>query len=161
MLFEQTSSQAELWCCYTQCSAVITRSIFTQKAQKNPHSSPVNVRYGVCFVESAYDWYSASVRFLQPFMQNRSILDRVMTAHDYIRPLAHCHLNILQSIAERNDALYVANVDFFATCIVSGSVDIGLSHVNFFCKMIKTRTAWATFVIRVQYAQVYKHFLKS
>ena len=40
-----------------QCDAVITRSILSKYSQKTPHSSP----YGASFVDSASDWYSASV----------------------------------------------------------------------------------------------------
>ena len=47
---------------YIQCGTVITRSFFFQKySRKAPHSSPVGARYGVSFVGSAPEWYSASV----------------------------------------------------------------------------------------------------
>ena len=42
-----------------QCDAVITRSLFSQIFTKD--SSPIRAKYGVSFVDSASDWYSASV----------------------------------------------------------------------------------------------------
>ena len=39
----------------------ITRYIFPNYSQKIPHISPVRARYGVSFVGSDLDWYSASV----------------------------------------------------------------------------------------------------
>ena len=51
-----------------QCSAVITRWIFSQIFTKNlldlhktPHGSPVRARYGVSFVDTTSEWYSVSV----------------------------------------------------------------------------------------------------
>ena len=44
-----------------QCSAVITRPISSKYSQKTPHSSPVTASYGVSFVGSASDRYSASM----------------------------------------------------------------------------------------------------
>ena len=44
-----------------QCGAVIMQSNFSQIFTKTPHSSPVRARYGVTFVDPAFDWYSASV----------------------------------------------------------------------------------------------------
>ena len=44
-----------------QCGAVKTRSTFSQIFTKIPHRSPVRASYGKSFVDSASDWYSASV----------------------------------------------------------------------------------------------------
>ena len=44
-----------VWC---RCNAVNCRK---KNQQNTPHSSPVRVRYGVCFEDPASDWYSASV----------------------------------------------------------------------------------------------------
>ena len=45
---------------WIQCGAIIT-SIFSKIFTKDTHSLPVRVRYGVSFVDPAYDWYSAWV----------------------------------------------------------------------------------------------------
>ena len=44
-----------------QCDAVITWPILSQILKKTPHSSPIRSRYGVSFVDSQSDSYSASV----------------------------------------------------------------------------------------------------
>ena len=44
-----------------QCDAVITRSIFSKIFTKTPHSSHLRARYGMSFVYSTSDWYSASI----------------------------------------------------------------------------------------------------
>ena len=55
------------WSCFprlsweVQCSNVIKRSIFSKIFTKTSHSTPVRARYGVSFVDSASDWYSAWV----------------------------------------------------------------------------------------------------
>ena len=41
-----------------QCSAVITRSIFSKYSQRTPHSSPARARYGVSFVDPRSGWHS-------------------------------------------------------------------------------------------------------
>ena len=41
-----------------QCSAVITRSIFSKYSQRTPHSSPARARYGVSFVDPKSGWHS-------------------------------------------------------------------------------------------------------
>ena len=46
---------------FIQCNVVITWSIFSQIFTKDTHSSPVRAKYGGSFVDSASDWYSASV----------------------------------------------------------------------------------------------------
>ena len=40
-----------------QCSAVITRSIFSKYSQRTPHSSPARARYGVSFVDPKSGWH--------------------------------------------------------------------------------------------------------
>ena len=55
-----------------------TIKFFHKYLQKTPHSSPVRVRYGVCFVGPVFGWYSESVLVI--FMQYFPILVCVITA---------------------------------------------------------------------------------
>ena len=60
---------------WIQCGVVITRSISPKYSRKTLHRSPVRARYGVSFVGSASDWYSAAVHAM------------VCAISCYIRPL--------------------------------------------------------------------------
>ena len=44
-----------------RCDSGIRRPILTKYLQKTPHGSPSRTSYGVYFVDSASDWYSASI----------------------------------------------------------------------------------------------------
>ena len=67
------------WVNKVQFGAVITQSIFSQKT---PHSSPVRAGYGVSFVDTTSDLYSALVPVI---ISEISILDRIITALDCIK----------------------------------------------------------------------------
>ena len=47
--------------CTLQYSAIITHQFSHKYSQPTPHSSPIRVSYGMSLVDSASDWYSASV----------------------------------------------------------------------------------------------------
>ena len=80
-----------------QCSAgpVILHKFSHKYSQKTLHGSPVRLRYGVSFVDSASTWYSASVPTIVS-MQYLTILDRVKTAL-YIQHNCHTFYKILLS----------------------------------------------------------------
>ena len=68
--------------------AVMKRPISPKSPEKTHHSSPVRAIYGVSFVDSISDLYSAPLlMLLQRCMQYRVILDRVITT-------LNCKLNL-------------------------------------------------------------------